>query len=117
MTVGREDVGKFAINSYSYTIGHTAREFLDRLADRGHRSFELMIYPAGAYIDDPDQLLYQYLSGSTNNRGRFSNPVIDDLFARQTRTVDPVERRRRSSRTRITCPSSGGRGESCTGRR
>jgi peptide/nickel transport system substrate-binding protein len=69
----------------------TATWFAD---GRDQGNFELMIYPAGAYIDDPDQLLYQYLSGSTNNWGRFSNPVIDDLFARQTRTLDPVERRK-----------------------
>jgi sugar phosphate isomerase/epimerase len=45
MTVSLEDAGKFAINSYSYTIDLTARQFLDRLAERGYRAFELMIYP------------------------------------------------------------------------
>jgi sugar phosphate isomerase/epimerase len=52
MTVSREDAGKFAINSYSYTIGHTAREFLDKLAARGHRTFELMIYPGHLWPKD-----------------------------------------------------------------
>jgi peptide/nickel transport system substrate-binding protein len=60
--------------------------------DKGN--FELMIYPAGAYIDDPDQLLYQYITGSPSNWGRFSNPAIDDLYSRQSRTLDPVERRK-----------------------
>ena len=45
MTVRREEASKFAINSNSYTIDHSARQSLDKLADRGHRSFELMIYP------------------------------------------------------------------------
>jgi peptide/nickel transport system substrate-binding protein len=61
---------------------------------RDQGNFELMIFPAGAYIDDPDQLLYYYTTGSTNNWGRFSNPAIDDLFSRQSRTLDPIERRR-----------------------
>ncbi|MGH7331815.1 MAG: ABC transporter substrate-binding protein [Candidatus Rokuibacteriota bacterium] len=57
-------------------------------------NFELMVYPAGAYVDDPDQLLYQYVTGSPQNWGRFSNPAIDDLYSRQSRTLDPVERRK-----------------------
>jgi peptide/nickel transport system substrate-binding protein len=61
---------------------------------RDQGSFELMVYPAGAYIDDPDQLLYQYTTGSPGNWGRFSNPAIDDLYARQARTLDPIERRK-----------------------
>jgi sugar phosphate isomerase/epimerase len=35
----------FAINSYSYTLDHTARAFLDKFADLGFRQFELMNYP------------------------------------------------------------------------
>jgi peptide/nickel transport system substrate-binding protein len=61
---------------------------------RDQGNFELMIYPAGAYIDDPDQLLYQYITGSPQNWGRFSNPAIDDLYSRQARTLDPAERRK-----------------------
>jgi peptide/nickel transport system substrate-binding protein len=61
---------------------------------RDQGNFELMIYPAGAYIDDPDQLLYQYVTGSPQNWGRFSNPAIDDLYSRQARTLDPAERKK-----------------------
>jgi peptide/nickel transport system substrate-binding protein len=61
---------------------------------RDQGNFEVIIYPAGAYIDDPDQLLYQYITGSPSNWGRFSNPAIDDLYSRQSRTLDPVERRK-----------------------
>jgi peptide/nickel transport system substrate-binding protein len=61
---------------------------------RDQGNFELMVYPAGAFIDDPDQLLYQYTTGSPQNWGRFSNPGIDDLYARQARTLDPAERRK-----------------------
>ncbi len=61
---------------------------------RDQGNFELMVYPAGAFIDDPDQLLYQYTTGSPSNWGRFSNPGIDDLYSRQARTLDPAERRK-----------------------
>ena len=33
------------MNSYSYTIDHTAEAFLTNLAGRGYREFELMVYP------------------------------------------------------------------------
>jgi sugar phosphate isomerase/epimerase len=52
MTVSREDASGFAINSYSYTIDHSALQFLDKLADRGHRAFELMIYPGHLWPKD-----------------------------------------------------------------
>lgn len=52
MTVRREEASKFAINSYSYTIDHSAPQFLDKLAARGHRSFELMIYPGHLWPKD-----------------------------------------------------------------
>lgn len=35
----------FGMNSYSYTIDHTAEAFLTKLAGRGYRDFELMVYP------------------------------------------------------------------------
>ncbi len=35
----------FGMNSYSYTIDHTAETFLTKLAGRGYREFELMVYP------------------------------------------------------------------------
>lgn len=35
----------FGVNSYSYTFDHTAERFLTELAERGFRTFELMIYP------------------------------------------------------------------------
>lgn len=46
---------EFAINSYSYTLDHTARQFLDKLADRGYREFELMIYPGHLWPRDLSQ--------------------------------------------------------------
>jgi len=45
-------------------------------------------------VDDPDQLLAPHIPGSPQNWSRFSNPGIEDLFARQARALDPVERRK-----------------------
>jgi peptide/nickel transport system substrate-binding protein len=61
---------------------------------RDQGNFELMVFPTGAFVDDPDQLLAPYVSGSPQNWARYSNPAIDDLYARQARTLDPAERRR-----------------------
>jgi peptide/nickel transport system substrate-binding protein len=57
-------------------------------------SFELGVAPTVEYADDPDQFLGRYVTGSTQNWGRFSEPRVDDLFSRQARTLDPHERKR-----------------------
>lgn len=57
-------------------------------------NFELIISPGVEFMDDPDQFLGRYATGSTQNWGRYSDPRIDDLFARQARTLDPGERKR-----------------------
>ena len=54
----------------------------------------MIVFPSGGFVDDPDQLLAPHTPGSPQNWGRFSNPGIEDLFARQARTLDPAERRR-----------------------
>jgi peptide/nickel transport system substrate-binding protein len=69
----------------------TATWFAD---GRDQGNFELIVQPAGAFIDDPDQLLNPYVTGSPQNWGRFSNPALDDLFSRQARTLDPAERKK-----------------------
>ena len=61
---------------------------------RDQGNFEVMVSPIGAFIDDPDQLLAPYNTGSSQNWARFSNPAIDDLYSRQARTLDPAERKR-----------------------
>ncbi|HEV8615122.1 MAG TPA: ABC transporter substrate-binding protein [Methylomirabilota bacterium] len=57
-------------------------------------NFELIVQPTVEFMDDPDQFLGRYATGSTQNWGRFSDPQIDDLFSRQARTLDPVERKK-----------------------
>ena len=55
-------------------------------------NFELIVAPTVEYMDDPDQFLGRYVTGSTQNWGRYSDPGLDDLFARQARALDHTER-------------------------
>ncbi len=57
-------------------------------------NFELIVSPTVEFMDDPDQFLGRYITGSTQNWGRYSDPVLDDLFSRQARALDPHERHR-----------------------
>ena len=57
-------------------------------------NFELIVSPAVEFMDEPDQFLGRYATGSTQNWGRFSDPQLDDLFSRQARALDPAERKR-----------------------
>jgi peptide/nickel transport system substrate-binding protein len=57
-------------------------------------NYQLIVAPAVEFMDEPDQFLGRYASGSTQNWGRFSDPRVDDLFSRQARTLDPGERKR-----------------------
>jgi peptide/nickel transport system substrate-binding protein len=69
----------------------TAAWFAD---GRDTGNFELMVLPTVESSDDPDIFLRRYTTGDPQNWGRFSNPAIDDLYARQARTLDPAERRK-----------------------
>jgi len=44
----------FAINTYSYTLSHTARDCLESLASGGYTEFELMMYPGHLWPADFD---------------------------------------------------------------
>jgi peptide/nickel transport system substrate-binding protein len=92
------DFGVFVIQEWR-KIGieaeHRPLETAAWFADgRDTGSFEVIVNGVFNYMDDPDLFLERYTSGDTNNWGRFSDPRIDDLFARQTRALDPAERKR-----------------------
>jgi peptide/nickel transport system substrate-binding protein len=57
-------------------------------------NFELIIAPTVEFMDDPDQFLGRYVTGSTQNWGRFSDPRVDDLVSRQARSLDSGERKK-----------------------
>jgi peptide/nickel transport system substrate-binding protein len=61
---------------------------------RDQGNFELIVLPTAEFMDDPDLFLRRYTSKDPQNWGRFSDPVVDDLFSRQSRTLDPAERRK-----------------------
>ena len=69
----------------------TAAWFAD---GRDTGNFEAIIAPGVEFMDDPDQTLERYITTSPQNWGRFSDPAIDDLFARQARSMDPAERKK-----------------------
>src|SRR5947208_1040933 len=69
----------------------TAAWFAD---GRDNGNFEAIVLPTVAASDDPDIFLRRYSTGDTQNWGRFSDPVIDDLFVRQARALDPSERKK-----------------------
>jgi len=57
-------------------------------------NFELMVTPPVRFMDDPDLWVNMFVTGDTENWGRMSDPRLDDLFKRQTQTLDPVERKK-----------------------
>jgi peptide/nickel transport system substrate-binding protein len=58
--------------------------------------FDVSIDFQCGYVVDPDLDLYKFQSRgrSDANYGRYTDPVLDDLYVRQSRTVDPEQRRR-----------------------
>jgi peptide/nickel transport system substrate-binding protein len=69
----------------------TAAWYTD-LRDNGN--FEIGVQPTVEFMDDPDQFLNRYTTGASANYGRFSDPMLDDLFSRQARAIDPAERKK-----------------------
>jgi len=57
-------------------------------------NFEAMVFPPVEFMDDPDLWLSTFTTGDTRNWGRMSDPKVDELFQRQARMLDPVERKR-----------------------
>ena len=49
------NVYPFAINTYSYTLSHTAKGCLTHLAEQGYTDFELMMYPGHLWPADMDK--------------------------------------------------------------
>jgi peptide/nickel transport system substrate-binding protein len=93
-----QDLAVFAIQEWrkiGIEADHRPLETAAWFADgRDTGSFELIIAPTVEYSDDPDVFLRRYTTGDPENWGRFSSPAIDDLFSRQSRALDHVERRR-----------------------
>lgn len=61
---------------------------------RDNGAFELCVQPRVEYMDDPDNFLRAYTPGDPQNWGRYVNPQLEDLFARQARSLDDGERKK-----------------------
>jgi peptide/nickel transport system substrate-binding protein len=92
------DFGVFAIQEWR-KIGieaeHRPLETASWFAEgRDKGNFEVIVSGVFGYNDDPDFFLQRYTPGDPNNWGRFADPRIEDLYARQARALDPAERKR-----------------------
>jgi peptide/nickel transport system substrate-binding protein len=75
-----------------HEVQDSARYFEDLRAG----SFELSTDFRCGYVVDPDLDLYKFQSRNRSdaNYGRYTDAVLDELYVRQSRTVNPEQRRR-----------------------
>jgi peptide/nickel transport system substrate-binding protein len=72
---------------------HKVEESATWTQSRVNRDFELLIDPYGsATVGDPDEMLDKFITGAQENWGRFSDPVLDALFAQQAREMNEQKR-------------------------
>jgi sugar phosphate isomerase/epimerase len=71
----------FAINTYSYTLSHTARACLESFAGRGYTEFELMMYPGHLWPAEVDQAarreLHRFIESNGLTVTTLNMPNID----------------------------------------
>src|SRR5438132_1307586 len=93
-----QDFAVFVIQEWrkiGIEVDHRPLETAAWFADgRDTGNFELIISPNVEASDDPDLFLRRATTGDTENWSRYSDPAIDDLFSRQSRTLDPAERKK-----------------------
>jgi peptide/nickel transport system substrate-binding protein len=77
-------------------VRHEIEDSTQYFKDLRSGNFELSTDFQCGYVVDPDLDLYKFQSQSRSdaNYGRYIDPVLDDLYVRQSRTVDPEQRRR-----------------------
>ena len=72
---------------------HKVEESATYSKTRVSRDFELVIDPYGSQtVGDPDELLDKFITGASENWGRFSDPVVDKLYEQQAREMDEQKR-------------------------
>lgn len=59
-------------------------------------NYDVSINAISDYMDEPDLQLARFLSADKSpfNYGRYNDPVLDELFEKQSRTMDPAERKK-----------------------
>jgi peptide/nickel transport system substrate-binding protein len=90
------DLGVYLVSAWK-KIGVEAEHRLEESATwtktRNTRDFELFVDPFGfGAAGDPDEVLVKFTSKASNNWGRFSDPVIDELFEKQKVERDEQKR-------------------------
>ncbi len=76
------------------TVKHTVLETAAWLQAQKNGEFEVSTNAPCNTIVEPDMDLHWYLTTSPVNFSRHKDTVMDDLYTRQSRAVDPEERRR-----------------------
>jgi len=72
---------------------HKVEESATWTQSRVNRDFELLIDPYGsATVGDPDEMLDKFVTGAQENWGRFSDAMIDALFAQQSQEMNEQKR-------------------------
>ena len=78
------------------TARHEIQDSSQYFKDLRSGNFDLSTDFQCGYVVDPDLDLYKFQSRARSdaNYSRYTDPVLDDLYVRQSRTVDPEQRRR-----------------------
>jgi len=98
MTLPRSEEEQVIITSQLRKIGidSTVRVLVypaDFLAAARRGDFEMASAAFVTVVDDPDVYFVYYTTGNPENWGKFSDKQVDDLYARQSREMDPVKRK------------------------
>ena len=94
-----QQIGAWLVNEWRQIGLKVHQEIQDSsryFSDLRSGNFELSTDFQCGYVVDPDLDLYKFQSRgrSDANYSRYTDPVLDDLYVRQSRTVDPEQRRR-----------------------
>jgi peptide/nickel transport system substrate-binding protein len=94
-----ETVGTWLVNQWreiGLKVRQETQESSPYFKDLRAGNFDTSIDFQCGYVVDPDLDLYKFQSQrrSDSNYGRYTDPVLDDFYVIQSRTVDPDQRRR-----------------------
>src|SRR5215470_4806635 len=94
-----EHIGRWLVDEWGQIglkVRHEIQDSVQYLKDLRAGNFDLSTDFQCGYVVDPDLDLYKFQSQgrSDANYGRYTDHVLDDLYVRQSRTVDREQRRR-----------------------
>src|SRR5215510_4314903 len=94
-----EHIGRWLVDEWGQIglkVRHEIQDSAQYFKDLRAGNFDLSTDFQCGYVVDPDLDLYKFQSQgrSDANYGRYTDPVLDDLYVRQSRMVDREQRRR-----------------------